>query len=98
MDPSLLLAALPAQYTLCTALLVIGCKVMTIFIRPPATTSPWAVPYEIISAIALNIGWAANRLQVGRTGIMVPRNDTEAAKATLSASGVKVIPRKKPDT
>ena len=98
MDPSLLLAALPAQYTLCTALLVIGCKVVTVFVRPPAKSSSWAVPYEIISTIALNIGWAANRLQVGRTGIMVARNDAETAKTALTASGVKVLLPKKPDT
>lgn len=93
MDPAtLILNAIPAQFALPAALLVIACKLVTVFVRPPAATSVWAIPFQIVTMIGLNIGWAANRLQVGKTGVMVPREEAPAAKAAIDAAGVPRVP------
>ncbi|GAJ29087.1 hypothetical protein [Acidomonas methanolica] len=89
MDISTLLAAIPAQFTLYPALLIIACKIVTIFVRPPASTSRWAKIFALVNMLALNIGWATNRLQIDRTGIMVPREQAAAAHAALRSAGVE---------
>jgi hypothetical protein len=86
-----ILAAIPQAYTLYAALLILSCKIVTIFIRPPAATSHWAPLFTLVTTIGLNVGWATNRLQVGRTGIMVPRGQVPAAKAAIAA-GVSTTP------
>ncbi|AOX20898.1 hypothetical protein [Kozakia baliensis] len=84
------LAEIPARYELFIALLVIACKVVTIFVRPPAATSKWAPVFQIVSIIALNIGWATNRLQVGKTGLMVPRAQADQARSVVHQAGISV--------
>lgn len=88
MDLSSLLAYVPAQYALPIAALIIGCKLLTVYVQPPADTSRWAPVYRVINLIALNIGWATNRLQVGLTGVVVARTDAPAAKAAIEAAGI----------
>ncbi|MFT8423140.1 MAG: hypothetical protein ABF665_16795 [Gluconacetobacter sp.] len=88
MDLSSLLAYVPAQYALPIAALIIGCKLLTVYVQPPADTSRWAPVYRAINLIALNIGWATNRLQVGLTGVVVARTDAPAAKAAIEAAGI----------
>lgn len=97
MDLSMLLACLPSDYGLYAALLIVICKVITSAVQPPGAGSRWARPYQLINMMALNIGWATNRLQVGRTGIMVPRDQRKAATRILKTSGVPVADRA-PDT
>ncbi|CAI9119526.1 hypothetical protein [Brytella acorum] len=96
MDPSLLLAALPERYTLAAALLVIACKIVTVFVQPPPASSRWARVYEIVSAVALNIGWAANRLTPGVTGVSVPREEADKAKAVLASANVPLVTKRPP--
>lgn len=91
MDLSSLLAYVPAQYALPIAALIIGCKLLTVYVQPPADTSRWAPVYRVVNLIALNIGWATNRLQVGLTGVVVARTDAPAAKAAIEAAGI-VLP------
>ncbi|AQS87696.1 hypothetical protein AA101099_2638 [Neoasaia chiangmaiensis NBRC 101099] len=96
MDLSTILAGIPARYELYAALLIIACKVVTIFVRPPDATSRYAPLFRIVSLLAMNIGWAANRLQVGQTGIMVPRVQSEQAKSAVANAGVPVLSKHKP--
>lgn len=91
LDLSSLLAMVPAKYALPVALFIIVCKLVTVFVRPPASDSVWAKPFQVVTMIALNIGWAANRLQVGKTGIMVPRETATDAKAAIASAGVPVL-------
>lgn len=88
MDLSSLLGLVPAQYALPIAALIIGCKLLTVYVQPPADTSRWAPVYRVINLVALNIGWATNRLQVGLTGVVVARADAPAAKAAIEAAGI----------
>jgi len=95
MDPitlAALLNAVPARFVLPVALFVIACKAVTVFVRPPPATSKWAKPFQIVSMIALNVGWAANRLQVGKTGIMVARDQAEDAKSVLASTEPPIRP------
>lgn len=87
-----LLGLVPAQYALPIALLIILSKVVTVYIQPPADTSRWASVYRVINLVALNIGWATNRLQVGLTGITVARADAPSAKAAIEAAGIALQP------
>lgn len=88
MDMTPFLAAIPSTYGIYAAIVIIFCKIFTIIIVVPAPTSRWAKPYAVINAIALNIGWAANRLQVGRAGIMVQAHQISAAHAALTNAGI----------
>ncbi|MFW7268847.1 hypothetical protein ACMAUO_12865 [Gluconacetobacter sp. Hr-1-5] len=88
MDLSSLLAYVPEQYALLIAALIIGCKLLTVYVQPPADTSRWAPFYRVVNLVALNIGWATNRLQVGLTGVVVARADAPAAKAAIEAVGI----------
>lgn len=64
-DPSGLLSMIPARYELYVALLIIFCKLVTVFVKPPASGSRWVGLYMFISLIGLNVGWAANHLKPG---------------------------------
>ncbi|WP_418610648.1 hypothetical protein [Gluconobacter cerinus] len=67
-DLSGLLADIPARYELWVALLIIGCKLITVFLPPPQNTSRFGGIYRVITLLGLNFGWATNRLerQVGK--------------------------------
>lgn len=60
------LSAIPATWWPYAALLIIACNLVTVLIRPPGAGSRWVLPYRIISALALNIGWAANHIKPGQ--------------------------------
>ncbi len=96
-DYSTLLNALPAQYELCVAIFIILCKLVTVFVKPPAATSKLAWLYQIVSLVGLNVGWAANRLQVGKTGVMVARSDAGEAKAALAQANIPLASPKPTD-
>lgn len=74
---------IPAQYLIYPAWLIVGCAVLRACIQPPAATSRWARPYEIMSAIGGCIGWALPRLRPGITAIPVPRDQAPIVKAAL---------------
>lgn len=64
-DLPLFLNTLPDGISTTVAMLIIACKLVTVVVRPPASGSCWQWPYRVVSTIALNIGWATNRLQAG---------------------------------
>ena len=86
--------ALPQTVSLVIAIAVIACKVVTVFVQPPAETSKWAPVYRIVNTIGLNIGWAANRLQIGKTGVMVSRSDVAEAKDAITQAGIPLATSK----
>lgn len=67
MDFTSLLAALPDSVQGYAALIIILCNLVTVFIRPPASGSRWVQPYKLVSALALNIGWATNHIRPGHS-------------------------------
>ena len=66
MDLDTLLDAIPAAWWPYAATAIVACNLVTVFVRPPAAGSRWVLPYRIISALALNIGWAANHVRPGQ--------------------------------
>lgn len=60
------LTSIPTGLQTYAASVIIICNLVTVFIRPPVAGSRWVLPYRIISALALNIGWARNHLQPGQ--------------------------------
>jgi|GEM_PF-5754922 len=90
------MAAIPQGYEIYAVCIIIFCKLLTVFIRPPAPTSHWAPVFQIITTIALNIGWASNRLQIGKTGIMVARDKAAEAKQAVIAAGLTPAPKAAP--
>ncbi|EHH66968.1 hypothetical protein [Gluconobacter morbifer] len=107
MDPvTLLVAMLPAKdpgWALLVLLALSGlCNCIAPFILPPKPGAPrYALKKAFYVAItwgAANLGKAANRIQCGRTGVMVPYQDREKARALLTGHGIAVLTKKKPDT
>ncbi|GBD55724.1 hypothetical protein [Gluconobacter wancherniae] len=72
MDLSGFLNEIPARYELWVALFIIACKLITVFVRPPKDSSCLAAAFQFVSLIGLNVGWAANRLEAGRTRSVPP--------------------------
>ena len=68
MDFSDLLTSLPNSWQGYAAFIIITCNLVTVCIRPPAAGSRWILPYRLISALALNIGWATNHIRPGHAG------------------------------
>ncbi len=66
MDIDTLLDTLPAAWWPYAASAIVACNLVTVFVRPPAAGSRWVLPYRCISALALNIGWAANHIKPGQ--------------------------------
>lgn len=97
MDFSTLLSAVPDKYALYVSAFIIVCKLVTVFVKPPSSTSKVAWLYQIVSLIGLNLGWAANRLQVGKTGVMVARTDADEAKAALAQANIPLASPKPTD-
>lgn len=79
------------EISLACALIVIACKIVTAAVPPPAATSRWAILYNAVSLVALNIGWAVNRIQPGKTAVMTTREDASALKAAAVASGIPLV-------
>lgn len=96
-DYTTLLNALPDKYALCVSAFIILCKLVTVFVKPPAATSKLAWLYQIVSLIGLNVGWAANRLQIGKTGLMLARSDVDQAKAALAHANIPLASPKPTD-
>lgn len=106
MDPvSLLLMLVPPAYLLWVALGLLAmsglCNLIAVGLLPPKPGTPryglkkaW---YVAITYGAANFGKAANRIQCGRTGLMVSYEDKNTAKDILTNAGVDVLTRKKPD-
>ncbi|MCE2563674.1 hypothetical protein [Komagataeibacter sp. FNDCF1] len=90
----LLLTEVPEQYALYVALFIIVCAAATALVPPPHTGSRWAVAYQVMTTIGLNIGWAENHFKPGQSGVRVPVADKPAAKAAVSAAGIPVLNRK----
>lgn len=88
MDLSTLLSAVPDKYALYVSVFIVVCKLVTVFVKPPASKAKLAWLYQIVSLIGLNVGWAANRLQIGKTGVMVARSDADEAKAALTQANI----------
>lgn len=72
MDATPFLDLLPNNLGLIAACLIIVCKLITVSVRPPASGSRWGLPYRVVSTIALNVGWAANRFQAGKPDSLKP--------------------------
>ncbi|RFD18479.1 hypothetical protein DY926_16420 [Komagataeibacter melaceti] len=90
----LLLNEVPEQYTLYAAVFVLACAAVSALIPPPHAGSRWAVAYQVVSTIGLNIGWAENHFKPGQSGVRVPVADKPAAKQAVSAAGITVLNRK----
>ncbi|KFL87531.1 hypothetical protein AmDm5_2947 [Acetobacter malorum] len=52
---------------------------VTAAIQPPQAGSKWKIPYQVVSAIGLNIGWAVNHI-----GARVDTSQGVAAQASLT--------------
>lgn len=93
--PTALLNGIPAPYSLWLAGIIVLAVCMRASIQPPPAGSRWAVPYQILSILAGQIGWAVGRFSVGVTAIPVPRDHADAAKAALASADIPVIEKGK---
>ncbi|AXY22848.1 hypothetical protein CD178_02092 [Komagataeibacter saccharivorans] len=91
---ALLLAEVPEQYAFYVALFIIACGAVTAMVPPPHAGSKWAVAYQFMTTIGLNIGWAENHFKPGQSGVRVPVADKLAAKAVVAAAGIPVLNKK----
>ncbi|WP_112210003.1 hypothetical protein [Komagataeibacter rhaeticus] len=91
---ALLLTEVPAQYTLYVALFIIACGAVTAVVPPPHAGGGWAVAWQVITTIGLNIGWAENHFKPGQSGVRVPLADKPAARQALGAAGIPVLDRR----
>ncbi|KON65740.1 hypothetical protein KOEU_04270 [Komagataeibacter europaeus] len=88
------LDAVPAQYTLYAAVFVLACSAVSALVPPPHAGSRWAVAYQVITTIGLNIGWAENHFKPGQSGVRVPLVDKPAAKHAVASAGIPVLDRR----
>lgn len=95
-DLSGLLADIPARYELWVALLIIGCKLVTVFLPPPQNTSRLNGIYRLVALLGLNIGWAANRLERQVSKKVVVSKDGEGVKADVTSETAVPSPEKAP--
>ena len=91
---ALLLTEVPEQYALYAAIFVFACSAAAAIIPPPHAGSRWAVAYQLMTTIGLNIGWAENHFKPGQSGVRVPVADKPAAKAVVAAAGIPVLNKK----
>ncbi|GCE79530.1 hypothetical protein MSKU3_1005 [Komagataeibacter oboediens] len=63
-------------------------------IPPPHAGSKWAVAYQVMTTIGLNIGWAENHFKPSQTAVRVAVEDKPAAKAAVTAAGIPVLNKK----
>ncbi|MBE7728863.1 hypothetical protein [Komagataeibacter sp. FXV3] len=85
------LDAVPEQYTLYAAVFVLACSAVSALVPPPHAGSHWAVAYQVITTIDLNIGWAENHFKPGQSGVRVPLTDKPAAKQAVASAGIPVL-------
>ncbi|BAK82899.1 hypothetical protein [Komagataeibacter medellinensis] len=90
----LLLTEVPEQYALYVALFIIACGAVTALVPPPHAGSRWAVVWQLITTIGLNIGWAENHFKPGQSGVRVPVADKPAAKQAVASAGIPVLDKK----
>ena len=69
-DPTGLLAALAlvpgiGPYLVYLPIIVALCKLVTVACPPPVAGSRWLGVYKLVSAVALNFGYAANAIPAG---------------------------------
>ena len=95
-DLSGLLADIPARYELWVALLIIGCKLVTVFLPPPQNTSRLNGIYRLVALLGLNIGWAANRLERQVSKKAVVSKDGEGVKTDAAPEATGPSPGKAP--
>jgi hypothetical protein len=95
-DLSGLLADIPARYELWMALLIIGCKLVTVFLPPPQNTSRFNGIYRLVALLGLNIGWAANRLERQVSKKVVVPKDGESVKTDAAPGATGPSPGKAP--
>lgn len=73
------------------------CNILAVGLKPPTWGSKnytiRKIYYLLVTWGALNLGRASNRLQCERTGLMVKRDDAEAALSLLSKAGFDVLKR-----
>ncbi|WP_395371828.1 hypothetical protein [Komagataeibacter diospyri] len=91
---ALLLTEVPEQYAFYVALFIIACGVVTAMVPPPHAGSRWAVAWQAITTIGLNIGWAENHFKPGQSGVRVPVADKPAAKQAVASAGIPVLNKK----
>ncbi|MBO1360613.1 hypothetical protein J2D73_12525 [Acetobacter sacchari] len=60
---ALFLDFIPAQYAIYPAGLIILCVVLSAAIEPPLPASRWTGLYQIMTALAGNVGWATNHIR-----------------------------------
>ena len=89
-----MLEYVPAQYDLYVALFIIACGAVTAMIPPPHAGSRWAVAYQLMTTIGLNIGGAENHFKPGQSGVRVPVADKPAAKQAVASAGIPVLNKK----
>lgn len=58
----LLFSAIPEPWSSVISGVIIICGGVTAAIQPPQAGSKWMIPYQVISVIGLNIGWAVNHI------------------------------------
>ncbi|MBL7232632.1 hypothetical protein [Komagataeibacter oboediens] len=91
---ALLLTEVPEQYAFYVALFIIACGALTALVPPPHAGSRWAVAYQVMTTIGLNIGWAENHFKPGQSGVRVPLADKPAARQAVQAAGIPVLNRR----
>lgn len=87
-DPSGLMAALAlvpgiGPYLVYAPIVIAVCNIITVVVPPPAAGSRWVGVYKLVSAIALNLGHAANAVPPGLPASVAGR--VEAAAAVTAA-------------
>ena len=94
-----LLSAIPGvgPYIIYLPVLFALCKAITVFVPPPVAGSRWVVPYEIISRIALNRGYAANATVPGmqaevRDASITAAKQVAAAPELATVAAIKAVP------
>jgi len=91
---ALLLTEVPEQYAFYVALFIIACGAVAAMVPPPHVGSKWAVAYQLMTTIGLNIGWAENHFKPGQSGVRVPLADKPAAKQAVASAGIPVLNKK----
>ncbi|MBV1833096.1 hypothetical protein [Novacetimonas pomaceti] len=89
-----MLEFVPEQYAFYVALFILACGAAAAMIPPPHAGSRWAVAYQVMTTIGLNIGWAENHFKPGQSGVRVPLTDKPAAKQAVAAAGIPVLNKK----
>lgn len=75
----LLFSAIPEPWSSVISGVIIICGAVSAAIQPPQAGSKWKIPYQVVSAIGLNIGWAVNHI-----GARVDTSQGVAAQASLT--------------